>query len=67
MFTYPGKVELTRKKLNIYYMLHSMNFWKHLRLDFSMCLIGLTMIKAIIDHELASANILLHERFFYGI
>lgn len=45
-------------------MLHSMNFCTHL-LDFSTFLSGLTMTKAVIDHELAPAKISLHERFFY--
>ena len=54
-----GKVELTGKKLNMYYMLYSMNFLKHL-LEFSVFLSGLTMTQAVIDHELAPAKISLH-------
>lgn len=61
----PGRSWADRKEnLNIYYMLHSMNFCRHL-LDFSTFLSGLTMTKAVIDHELAPAKISLHERFFY--
>lgn len=45
-----GKVELTGKKLDMYCMLQSMNFSKHL-LGFSVFLSELTMIQAVTDSD----------------